>query len=182
MPEKSLPSKNFRIEFAKVVDRLEPQIKEYLREKGVEIKACRRVVDEFPNQKPTAMGCYSIKEKCIYIAEEVKRGNSWIKNFDVDFNLRHESGHAFSYTFRDYEQLSSSAKFAKTFADEAKQVPKEVFRTLNFEVDTLKGIEYSREEVFADSFAHATGCKTYNYYSKLIREYFPNCRKYFGGK
>lgn len=38
----------------------------------------------------------------------------------------------------------------------------------------IKGIEYAREEVFADSFAHASGNKPRNDYSKLIRDHLPN--------
>ena len=182
MDGKTSPSETFKIEIAKAIDNLEPHIQDYLKDKGVEIKACRRIADLFPDQQPATMGCYSTKENCIYIAEEVKRGSNWIKNFDVDFNLRHESGHAFSYTFRGYEQLSSDTKFGKLFAADIKKVPEMVLKSLDFDINSLEGIEYAREEVFADSFAHATGYKTKNDYSRLISEHFPNCRAYFGGK
>lgn len=177
--EKNPPSEGFRIEMARAVENLEPHIREYLEQKGVEIKTCRRVTDIFPDQKPSTMGCYNTKENCIYIAEEVKRGGEWVKNFDVDFNLRHESGHAFSYTKKGYEQMSAGTDFQKLFARDVKHVPPEVLRSLDFDISDLKGIEAAREEVFADSFAHATGCPTNNKYSQLIREYFPNCRSYF---
>jgi len=182
IPEKFVASERFMAELQQAVDHLEPKIKQYLQEKGVEIKPCRRIVDVFPERKPNTMGCYAIKENRIYIAEEVQRSGAWVKNFDVDFNLRHESGHAFSYTKRGWEQVSCEEKFSLAFVKDIKNIPKDVLRTLDFEVGNLEGIEYAREEVFADSFAHATGCLTQNGYSKLIREYFPNCRAYFGGK
>jgi hypothetical protein len=182
IPEKLLPSGRFVAELNQAVDNLEFSIKQYLQEKGVEIKPCRRIVDVFPDRKPTTMGCYAINENCMYIAEEVQRGGSWVKNFDVDFNLRHESGHAFSYTKRGWEQVSCEEKFSRAFSTDIKNIPKDVLNTLDFDASNLKGLEYAREEVFADSFAHATECPTNNGYSKLIREYFPNCRAYFGGK
>lgn len=102
-----------------------------------------------------------------------------MKNFDVDFNLRHESGHAFSYTKRGYEQLSADVKFQKLFAQDIKNIPQDVLKSLDFDINSREGIEFAREEVFADSFAHATGCATKNRYSQLIREHFPSCRTYF---
>lgn len=175
-----MPSENFKIRLDRAVETLEPYIRDYLREKNVKTRACRRIVDRFPELSRSTMGCYSIREKCIYIAEKVQHGNIWIENFDVDFALRHESGHAFSYTFRGYEQLSSDARFGRLFATDMKNIPKEVIKTLGFDIDSLEGIEYAREEVFADSFAHSTGCRTRNEYSRLIREHFPSCREYFG--
>lgn len=177
--EKFSASEAFKAEVSHAIDNLEPHIREYLKEKGVEIKTCRRIVDQFPDRTPSTMGCYAIKENCIYLAEEVKQSGSWVKNFDVDFNLRHESGHAISYTQRGYEQLSADVKFQKLFAQDAKLVPAEIVRSLDFDFNTLEGREFAREEVFADSFAHATGCVTKNKYSQLIRDYFPSCRTYF---
>lgn len=177
--EKNPPSEIFRAEMAKAIDNLEPHLRDYLEEKGVEIKTCRRITDLFPDQKPSTMGCYSIKENSIYVAEEVRSGGQWVKNFDVDFNLRHESGHAFSYTKRGYEQLSADVKFQKLFAQDIKNIPKDVLKSLDFDINSREGIEFAREEVFADSFAHATGCSTKNRYSQLIRDHFPSCRTYF---
>ncbi len=177
--ERNPPSEIFRAEMAKAIDNLEPHLRDYLEEKGVEIKTCRRITDLFPDQKPSTMGCYSIKENSIYIAEEVRSGGQWVKNFDVDFNLRHESGHAFSYTKRGYEQLSADVKFQKLFAQDIKNIPQDVLKSLDFDINSREGIEFAREEVFADSFAHATGCATKNRYSQLIREHFPSCRTYF---
>lgn len=177
--ERNPPSEGFKVEMAKAIENLDPHLKEYLEQKGVEIKTCRRVTDIFPDQKPTTMGCYSIKDNCIYIAEEVRSGGHWVKNFDVDFNIRHETGHAFSYTKKGYEQVSADVKFQKLFAQDIKSVPQEVLKALDFDITSREGIEFAREEVFADSFAHATGCATKNRYSQLIRDYFPNCRTYF---
>lgn len=182
MPEKNRVSEGFKAELSKAVDNLEPSIKAYLKEHGVEIEPIRRINDRFPERTPNTMGVYSPKENRIYIAEEVLHKNSWIKNFDVDFNLRHESGHAYSYTFHGFEQVSSKTEFAKLFASDLKNVPESVLRTLGFDTDTFQGLEYAREEVFADSFGHATGCKTKNEFSKLIKDNFPNSRTYFGGE
>lgn len=177
MPEKKLVSEAFETQLLKATENLEPQLKAYLSDHNIEVKPIRRITDKFPDRPPNTMGGYSRSENCIYVAEEVFHKAEWIKNFDVDFALRHEIGHAYSATKLGHIGLdvSASDRFQLAFRADTKQVPASVMKTLGFDVSSYEGIEYAREEVFADTFGHASGCQTKNPYSILIRENFRNC-------
>jgi hypothetical protein len=173
MPEKYTPSDRFAPKFRDALERLEPDLKQFLADKNIELKPISRVTDNFPERAANSLAVYSRRENCIYLAEEVLHNGQWVDNFDLDFALRHEIGHAFSHRKLGYQQVSSLDEFAKAFREDAKNVPPGVLHTLGFDLKNLEGIEFAREEVFADLFAWASGCKSKNNYSLLIKTHFP---------
>lgn len=69
----------------------------------------------------------------------------------------------------------------EAFAKDIPNVPSDVLRTLGFDIQTEKGLAFARDEVFADTFAHATGFPTKNLRSQLMRKYFVNTFKHMEG-
>ncbi len=174
--EKFPPSEKFALEIKRIADSLDDEELGFLAKKGIQITPIRRMTDLFPDDLPSMLGCFDRNHKRIFLAEEVWSRESWIKNTDAMFGIRHEFGHAFNaLTDKFGMYLSESKEFVAAFkSDYSKLTPTQI---KDMQLFTEKRVtwEQLRDEIFADMYAHSTGLTTSNPGSIKMKNAFPNC-------
>ena len=181
--------RDMRAEIDDALEVLEQPLLDILDDHKVRIEIIETMEDAFPGdlKKRNFVGAYDWGRNTIFIPQKVMRGGQYIDNFDVDFAIRHEVGHVFNsksleesrYFYPQPKRISNeSSPFLEAFEKDLQEVPDNVLDKLGFDKNTREGLEFARDEVFADTFAHATGFPTKNSWSILIRDHFPSCLKY----
>lgn len=156
---------------------------EVLQKHQVNVRVIEKMEDVYPNDpaRKKFMGAYDWGRNTIFVPEKVWRGGEYVDNFDVDFAIRHEVGHAFNAKSleepgRYYSQsrrLSDRLEgFVGAFEKDLLGVPESVLTELGFDPTTKDGLSFMRDEIFADAFAHATEFPTKNRWSQLIKQHF----------
>lgn len=176
--EKILPSDRFITELQHSVERLSESERNFLRQHGIQVKAVRRITD-VPEATDKLGGCYLQADKTIYIPEEIFRNGQWVKNNDLPFVLRHEYGHALNTKAHPFgDPLSDKREFIEAFNQDFRVMPSQIKETLQLS-EKYKTINATRDEVFADLWAHSTGLASNNPYSQMMKEKFPNVLTFF---
>lgn len=177
VPEKCTPSGQFLAELAGILERLSPGEKEFLAKHKIQIKPIRRVADKFPAKAGLA-ACYDASENTIYVGAEVDRLGKFVSNYDLEFAVRHEFGHAYNAKIHPFgEYISNRRTFRAAFRLDAERIPPEVLDELRLS-QRFKNLEEARDEVFADAYVHAIGLQSHNPYSQKLKHWFPNCLRY----
>ncbi len=127
------------------------------------------------------MGAYDWGRNTIFLPKQVLQNGELVDNFDIDFVIRHEIGHAFNskvmenpnlYYARPKRISDKSQAFIDAFNRDLARIPDSALKELKFNKTTEAGLQFARDEVFADTFAHAIGFPTKNPWSQLIKRYF----------
>ncbi|MBC7997035.1 MAG: hypothetical protein IAF58_03785 [Leptolyngbya sp.] len=176
----------------KAYQNLPQKLKDFLIEKKIEIKYVDDVASEFSDRSDlkNALGAYDWGSNKIYISRFVK-GQT---NFDIDFALRHEIGHALNYKtlekpgleyFKPIRLSDKQKDFIDVFNKDLENINKTdptILKKLGFDISTPEGEAFARDEIFADMFAHSTGCDTKNYRSILMAEKFKKSLEFMRGR
>lgn len=177
--EKFPPSEKFVAQLERLIESLDPDELEYLRQRGIRIEAVRRVNDIFPDMEQATLGIYNPDNKTIYIAEEMLSLGKWKPNFDVMFELRHEYGHAYNATAHKFgDWLSDREDFINAFKKDFENLSLDVQIELKLTSPPKRNLSAIRDEVFADIYAHSTGLQSNNPYSQKMKASFPNCLRF----
>ncbi len=180
--------KDLDLEITEALKLLEQPLLDFLRDKDIKVKVVDMVSDVFPDDptKKKALGAFDWGRNTIFISKRVTHGGNVIDNFDIDFVVRHEIGHAVNskslekaglYYSKPIKLSDRNQDFVAAFDKDLESVPDEVLRKLNFDKTTEEGLRHARDEVFADTFAHATGFSSKNSWSQLLKQYFRNALK-----
>ena len=179
-------------EIMDAIEVLDEPLKEFIEKYKVKIEIIEKMEDAFPGdvEKMKYLGSYDWGRNTIFVPKTVWHRGEYINNFDLDFAIRHEVGHAVNAKSLEKPNRFYSSPvritdkdsfFMEAFAKDIPNVPSDVLRTLGFDIQTEKGLAFARDEVFADTFAHATGFPTKNLRSQLMRKYFVNTFKHMEG-
>jgi hypothetical protein len=92
------------------------------------------------------------------------------------FELRHEFGHAYNAKKDRFgEWISETAEFRAAFREDIASVSPKKLEELQLFFDK---IAKTRDEVFADMYAHATGLDSVNPRSIQLKQLYPKCLDY----
>lgn len=175
VPERFAPSPRFITELKQVIDSLSYGERAFIAKHDIQIKPIRRVMDKFP-EKGGLGACYDTTENTIYVAEEVPKLGKFVANYDLEFAMRHEFGHAYNAKWHKFgEYISESREFRAAFKQDIQNIPANRLEELQLSFRTKEQI---RDEVFADMYAHGTGLESWNPRSLKMKELFPNCLNY----
>lgn len=181
----SPPTELFAKEVAALSEILTPAEQNFLRDRGIEIKAVKRVCDSTDTGSKFAAACYDRGQRAILVAEEVFDKREWKKAFDLPFMLKHEFGHAYNDLKVESDNwLSNKALFRDCYKKDLEDIKKEapyIFSGTKLD-STIHNAESIRDEVFADLYAHASGLTSKNEYSQRILKYFRNCAEYMNNR
>lgn len=120
--------------------------------------------------------CFNPSDKTIYVAAEGLKLSKWVPVENLKFDLRHELGHAINAKFDSLgEPISESAAFREAFKRDMKRLDPEILTELK--IPTVSPYA-TRDEIFSDLYAHATGLQTTSYRSNQVRVLFRDCLKY----
>lgn len=165
--------------FVEYVADLVKQLPEFeratLAEYNYPVKAIRRVSDRFP-EKIREAACYAPEDRCIYVAEEVLKLGKWVKNEDATFQLRHEFGHFYNARTNAEGNWSDFNPFKNAFNADFDLLSKEKKAELLLG-EPFKNKVASRDEVFADLYAHSRDLVSSNPYSQKMLAAFPSVLK-----
>lgn len=174
--EKFQPSEKFVAQLERVIQSLDPDELEYLKEHNVRINAVRRITDIKPELNAKTLGIYDPSSKTIYVAEEMLSFGKWVPNNDVMFELRHEFGHAYNATAHRFgEWMSNEPMFKAAFKKDLDNLTPTQRNELPLSSNHKLNMELARDEVYADMYAHAIGLESNNQYSKTLKALFPAC-------
>lgn len=187
--EDILRPRDIDLEIHEALELLDQPLLDFLREKEIKIEIVDMVSDVFPDDptKRNALGAFDWGRNTIFISRQVTHGGIPIDNFDIDFAIRHEIGHAVNsktlekpglYYSKPKKLSDKNPAFMAAFDKDLETVPDEVLRKLNFDKTTEKGLRHARDEVFADTFAHACGFPSKNRWSQLLKQNFRHALKF----
>lgn len=104
------------------------------------------------------------------------KGTRWAPSENLAFDIKHEIGHAINAKFSPFgEPLSETKPFRDAFKLDMKNIDAGKLDELQIPTDTIYA---TRDEVFADLYAHLTGATTENPRSNQIRDMFKECLEY----
>lgn len=184
-----MPPRNMHLEIEEAIKALDQPLLDILKKEKVHIDIVEKMEDAFPGDqtKKRLMGAYDWGRNTIFIPKKVWHRGDLVDNFDVDFALRHEVGHVINakslerpglYYSRPVRLSEKMDGFIEAFQKDLSGVPDDIWRKLDFDKTTAEGLSFARDEVFADTYAHATGFPTKNPRSRLIKQYFANTLKF----
>lgn len=160
-------------------EKLLPMEKDFLAEKGIEVKGIRRAIDianKTSEVDEQTRAFYDPDHKIIYIAEQVEYKRRWIPNHGTEFLLRHEVAHAINHLANKSGRLISESKLFKlAYNKDISLLPPTYIHDLGFTKMTTKKI---RDEVFAELYPIKMGVRPLDSYSYKIKGYFSNCLQY----
>jgi hypothetical protein len=110
------------------------------------------------------------------MAEEVLKQGKWVVNENLEFDFKHELGHAVNAKFSPFgEPISETGEFRQAFRSDMQNIDPKKLDELLIPTDTIYA---TRDEVFADLYAHSKGALSSNSRSNQIRDMFQKCLKY----
>lgn len=176
---------NMKVEIEEAIKSLDQPLLDILKKEKVGIEIVEKLEEAFPDKawRRNALGAYDWGRNTIFIPKKVWYGGELVDNFDVDFALRHEVGHVVNaktlekpglYYSRPVRLSDKMDGFIDAFQKDLSAIPDNVWRKLDFDKTTAQGLSFARDEVFADTYAHAIGFPTKNRRSVLIKQYFGN--------
>ncbi|HEY9716423.1 MAG TPA: hypothetical protein V6C69_03060 [Trichormus sp.] len=118
------------------------------------------------------------KELKIHLAEMVWKNEEegWVPNPDAEFSIEHEFGHAFNEV-ASHTLISNEPWFKESIKAEIDSLSDDTLRTLDIDrAGFMKAGKYAekvRDEIFSDLYAHTTGLRSNNPYSRLVKSSFP---------
>ena len=174
-PERLLPSERFLAELKQITDALSPLERDFLKRHEITIKPVHRMTD-VPDATARMAGCFSASEKAIFIPEEVFQNGHWVPNYNVEFIVKHEFGHAYNAKWHPFgDWLSEGKEFRIAFREDLEKLENTRCQQLQLVYPTL---EQTRDEVFADMYGHVSGVACKIERSRMMKEAFPRCFDY----
>lgn len=168
------PSPGFVAEVERLVEKLPRLEKALLAENDIEIVPVRRLTDKFPHLDNNTSGAFF--EGKVYISEEVFFRNKWQYNFDLEFMLRHEIGHAYNAKSSKIGDIISEIpgkdEYLAAFRKDYELLDLGRLEEFSLKYDHITKL---RDEIFADIFAHSGDLISNNPRSIEIKKMFTHC-------
>jgi hypothetical protein len=178
----NLPSHEMLGTLDHAYEQLHPMEKEFLNRHDIKVTGVARAIDtEFGGVNGHTLGFYSSDRKTIGVAQEVNVRDKWIPNNQIEFTLKHELGHAFNQLGGDNRPgnfISERPEFVRAFERDTSRLPSGTLDALGL----LRANEkLTRDEVFAELYAHASSGITTDGASGHAPLCFPSCYEYVRG-